>query len=366
MPYYISNKHPNCKSGWATVNSAYEVKGCHKTKDEAIKQMVAISRAEEMEPGGTHPRDRKKESVNLKEFSTDLYMQVEGDEKALVDGIIAIVEEFGKFESEGSSVNVGYDGPATNPNRDIGVICGNCVFHVETEDGIECTVADIDIEEEGACRFAMIPPGLVMVPSEMNEAAPGALRVGDFVRWNSSGGTSQGQISRIVRNGSIKVPDSTFTITGTEDDPAALITVWRKSGDKWQATSTKVGHKFSTLSKTPSLRESLKLTEAAAAYKVPAGVQSAAKRAQKWISDGLAGDGFTSTGRRRASQLAAGGTVTRDTIARMKSYFARHAVDKKATGFNAGEKGYPSAGRVAWDAWGGDAGRTWVNRISLD
>lgn len=298
-------------------------------------------------------------------MNEELYVQVDGDEKALVDGIIAIVGQFGKFESEGSSVNVGYDDPASNPNREIGVICSNCVFHVESEDGIECTVADIDIEEEGACRFAMIPPGLVMAPGQMNEAAPGALKVGDFVRWNSSGGTSQGQISRIVRDGEINVPESTFTISGTEDDPAALITVWRKSGDKWQATSTKVGHKFSTLSKTGSLRESLKLTEADK-YSIPQGVQSAATRASKWISEGKAGDGFTATGSRRASQLAAGGSVTRDTVARMKSYFARHAGDKNAEGFSAGEKNYPSAGRVAWDAWGGDAGRTWVNRLSLD
>lgn len=101
-------------------------------------------------------------------------------------------------------------------------------------------------------------------------------------------------------------------------------------------------------------------------YKIPQGVQSAAKRALKWISEGKAGSGFTDVGRRRASQLAAGGSVSRDVIARMKSYFARHTVDRKATGFSAGEEGYPSPGRVAWDAWGGDAGRAWVSRINLD
>ena len=101
-------------------------------------------------------------------------------------------------------------------------------------------------------------------------------------------------------------------------------------------------------------------------YKVPSGVQSAAKRAIKWISDGKAGDGFTSVGRRRATQLASGGSVSRDVVVKMRAYFARHVVDKKATGFSAGETGYPSAGRVAWDAWGGDAGRTWVNGLNLD
>lgn len=60
MPYYITKKHPDCKSGWATVNSKYEIKGCHKTKSAAIRQMVAISLAEDVAPGGTHPRDAKK------------------------------------------------------------------------------------------------------------------------------------------------------------------------------------------------------------------------------------------------------------------------------------------------------------------
>lgn len=172
MPYYVTNQHPDCKGGWATVNSAYEIKGCHKTKKSAVDQMVAISLAEDVEPGGTHPRDRKKESY-------------------------------------------------------------------------------------------------------FREAANGK-------------------------------------------------------------------------------------------YQPPEGVQNAAKRALKWIADGKAGGGFTATGRRRASQLASGRAVNRDTVVRMKSYFARHTVDKKATGFNAGEEGFPSPGRVAWDAWGGDAGQAWTNRVKLD
>lgn len=113
-------------------------------------------------------------------------------------------------------------------------------------------------------------------------------------------------------------------------------------------------------------KESIFAEAADSTYSPPQGVQNAAKRALKWISEGKAGSGFTDVGRKRASQLASGSSVSRDTIARMKSYFARHTVDKKATGFNAGEEGYPSPGRVAWDAWGGTAGQAWVNRINLE
>jgi HK97 family phage prohead protease len=101
-------------------------------------------------------------------------------------------------------------------------------------------------------------------------------------------------------------------------------------------------------------------------YSPPAGVAVAAKRALQWIADGFAGDGFTDVGRRRAVQLASGEDVSADVVNRMISYFARHEVDKQATGFSSGEDGFPSAGRVAWDAWGGDPGQSWVNSLPDD
>ena len=98
-------------------------------------------------------------------------------------------------------------------------------------------------------------------------------------------------------------------------------------------------------------------------FRVPAGVQDEAKKALAWIADGHAGSGFTPVGKKRASDLAAGHPVSAETILRMYSFFKRHEVDKQAEGFNSGEDGFPSAGRVAWSAWGGDAGFTWSTRI---
>ena len=86
---------------------------------------------------------------------------------------------------------------------------------------------------------------------EQERAAPDALKTGDFVSWNSSGGRAEGRIDRIERDGAIDVPDSSFEISGTEDDPAALITLYR---DK-EPTDRKVGHKFSTLTKIDPIRK---------------------------------------------------------------------------------------------------------------
>jgi hypothetical protein len=93
-------------------------------------------------------------------------------------------------------------------------------------------------------------------------------------------------------------------------------------------------------------------------FKPPAGVQSAAKHALELIEAGKAGDGFTSVGRGRAHQLAAGETLSLSTVKRMHSYFSRHRVDKKGKDWDNN-----SPGKVAWLAWGGDAGASWAAGI---
>jgi len=75
------------------------------------------------------------------------------------------------------------------------------------------------------------------------------------------------------------------------------------------------------------------------------------------------GRGGTLVGVARARDLVNGKDLPIDTVKRMRSFFARHAVDRDAEGFRPGEDGYPSAGRIAWALWGGDPGRAWSERI---
>lgn len=97
----------------------------------------------------------------------------------------------------------------------------------------------------------------------------------------------------------------------------------------------------------------------------PKGVQQTGRRAVRWIGDGRAGKNFTDVGRNRAHQLAEGRSLSDAEVKKMRAYFARHTVDKKASGFKRGTEGFPSPGRVAWDAWGGDAGERWVRGIDV-
>ncbi len=91
-------------------------------------------------------------------------------------------------------------------------------------------------------------------------------------------------------------------------------------------------------------------------FDVPKSVAIAAR-------DGLAlrkkyGRGGTDVGESRALQLSKGSPkVTLRDVVHIRSYFRRHAVD------NLHQKSPPSNGWIAWQLWGGYAGREWAEEI---
>lgn len=99
--------------------------------------------------------------------------------------------------------------------------------------------------------------------------------------------------------------------------------------------------------------------------KPPDNVAAAARKGlelRQSVSDSAKGG--TEVGVARARDLANRKELSPDTIRRMVSFFARHEVDKQGKGFNKGEEGYPSKGRIAWELWGGDPGKAWAERVS--
>jgi len=96
-------------------------------------------------------------------------------------------------------------------------------------------------------------------------------------------------------------------------------------------------------------------------HKPTQGMVEEAKKGLAWRKE--FGRGGTLIGIARARDIVNEKNLSLDTVKRMKSFFARHEVDKKAEGYRPGEKGYPSNGRIANALWGGDAGQTWANKI---
>lgn len=90
-------------------------------------------------------------------------------------------------------------------------------------------------------------------------------------------------------------------------------------------------------------------------------MKAAAELGLKWRAE--YNRGGTEVGVARARDISNGRNLSVETIKRMNSYFSRHAVDAEASGWNQGEEGFPSAGRIAWELWGGDAGRDWAARM---
>ena len=191
---------------------------------------------------------------------------------ALYEALEEIVDELGQFD-QGIGAHGAHYMPA-NPFAGEGMQCSNCVFYAGPR---ACEVVSGDIAPEGACKFWIIPEHLLSPQSDASaegrtaatadevrrgaaellrdrqRAAAGELSEGDFVSWQSSGGTARGRIEHIMRTGTLGVPGSEFSIDASADDPAALIRIYRPEQDGWSETETLVGHKFSTLSKIEPL-----------------------------------------------------------------------------------------------------------------
>jgi hypothetical protein len=81
------------------------------------------------------------------------------EEAALADALVTIASRYGKFDEDETGIYAAYDSPEENEVKDIGVKCANCVLY--EGEGV-CKIIAQRVEEEGKCRFAVIPDGVVM------------------------------------------------------------------------------------------------------------------------------------------------------------------------------------------------------------
>jgi hypothetical protein len=80
------------------------------------------------------------------------------EEAALADALVTIARKFGKFNEDETGIWAGYESAEENDVKDIGVKCSNCVLY---EGNGVCLVIAQKVEDEGMCRFAIIPDGVV-------------------------------------------------------------------------------------------------------------------------------------------------------------------------------------------------------------
>lgn len=101
--------------------------------------------------------------------------------------------------------------------------------------------------------------------------------------------------------------------------------------------------------------------DVARTFAIPAEVAAEARRFQGWKRAGKSGGSPTASA--RAASLARGGTVTYAQLRRLLLGLARLESRRFDSGWESGDRGYPTPGRVAWAAHGGDGALEWARPI---
>jgi HK97 family phage prohead protease len=323
MPYYINASNPECPA-WAVEKEDGELIACHDTKQSAIDQAVAISLSEDTEFIG--------ERAAIGQLKIGDYVSWNVDNPKILAQVVEVNGEYAVlrvFEEE------------------------NLVFY---SDGKLMIINILKLQRiQKPEMIAYDAEAMTEVEEEIEQevvrAEPDELSEGDFVSWDSSGGRARGRIEHVMREGTLGVPDSSFSINATPEDPAALIRIYRQSEGEWEETETLVGHRFSTLTKIQPLNRSYEEEERQVNLTPPAFMRAAARQGLRYYEEGLAGDGLVDRTVREARAMASG-NVTADKWVRIRAWISRHLVDLDAPAANPNNEDYPSAGVVAHLLWG--------------
>lgn len=257
MPWNIRRGYRDC-SGYAVVKeSDGSIAGCHETRTMAARQIAALEASEAAKSGVSKAMVAEGDFVTfvchddeIKIGRVEYVMNnpgtlgIEGSEYALEymeDDKPLIIrlyeEEDGAWEEEEYLV---YHRMSEVMKIDSLMVVQETEVEMVSKayQGCGCPTCkamDVACEDCPVCN-----PG-------MSKAE--GVRVGQMVSWGSSGGTARGKVKRIIRDGSYNVPDSDFTITGTPDNPAVVIEVYRDD----KPTGRMVGHRMDTLRAAKSL-----------------------------------------------------------------------------------------------------------------
>lgn len=298
MPYFISDEIEDC-TFWAVVKEDGEIIACHDTKQSAIDQMVALSLAEEIDPGGTYT----------------------GPQRAAPDEL-----EVGDFVSwnsaggraRGRITEIVRDGEINVPDSDF-TITGEpddpaalIRLYREGEDGWEAQ------DQQVGHKFSTLTK-INDLRSYTREA------LGDDKYT-----TEQEALDKAEEIG--------CSGTHSMDEDGQTIYMPCSTHDEYEELTGRERGSYSSEKRDVNLDP-------------PAYMRAAARQGLKYYEEGLAGDGLVERTVREARAMAAG-NVTADKWVRLRAWIARHLVDLDSPDAKPGADGYPSAGVVAHLLWG--------------
>ena len=320
MPYNIGDKGSYGCAGYPVVKEGTsDVMGCHETREAAARQIAAIEANETEKVGIKNPQAWP---------GTEM-----GKPKP--------VRKYPKKKRK-TTGGVGGDPSGAVATTGGGTSMGTKSYDSSTEDDISRVIGK-----------------------------DGHIKEGDFVMGETTEGLVHGVVEHIMwEGGTLGTPGSEYAIESMPpENPAMSVRLYEQDMEEdWVPTAYSIGMMYSDAvvvdMEDHDMDDEMEYMSKAETYSPNDGMKAAARRALKWKEDGKAKGAGTAVGWGRASDIVAGRSMSLSVVKRMYSFFSRHEVDKKAKGFRSGEEGYPSKGRVMWDAWGGDAGFSWSRGIA--
>jgi len=412
MPYFITDTSPDC-DGWATIKEDGEVIGCHETKQAAIDQMVAVSIAEGMEPGGERNLDGP--PAIIVDIDGTL-LTFEGDPIA---NVVEFVDEYGgeviivtaRVEddramtvAELEAADVDWDQLFMKPNAD----ADSLAFKSETvKDLLDVYNIELAIENDEDIRAEYARIGITTLTPDAVDPAELPEMVERQVNPQSTPAPAEDQIEGSEENepGSASGPGGDIELSARtetalrnkatdhnermreEDRPdwtrttfGQLAAVYRRGAGAY-STSHRPGvsrgawamarvNAFLYLLRTGAPEDANYVTDndllpedhpkstrgedRQIDLTLPQYIRDAAARGLELRAEGFGGDGLVERTIREARLMAAG-EVSEDKVVRVAAWAARHLVDLDAPqNSDADADGWPGAGAVAFYLWGID------------
>jgi len=353
MPYFITDKAQDC-AGWATIKEDGEVIGCHTTKQGAIDQMIAVSLAEDMEPGGERAlpdnyRPALAQDVPEGRACGNCYFY---DESRVNEaGDKAWCEKWDEF------VDGGYYCNAWQPHDE-----SDYMDEERAPAPAKDQIQGSDTNKEGSASGAggdvdftpAVEAGLRNKVTEHNDKMAEDNKP-DYTR------TTLGQLKAVYRRGS--------GAYSTSHRPGITRAAWSMARVNAFLYLLRNGRPENPayvgdndLLPEGHPRSTRNLDERAINQDAPAYMRAAARRGLEYYAEGLGGDGLVDKTIRDA-RLMADGKVSDDKWIAIAAWIARHLVDLDSPDADPSSENYPSAGVVAHLLWGSGPSKRQAQRV---
>lgn len=336
MPYHVGEKGSYGCKGYPALKDDGTVMGCHETKEQAAAQIYAI---------------------NVSEGNIEAGIGIKNPEEWPVDKSDCCPED------EITKESPCWEGYVQRGMKEKGGrMVPNCV---PVSKGMKEELYRKVRVKRRKPGYTSDSTGAVIAGSD-SMTTKASITEGDFVMGMTVEGMAHGVVEHIMwEGGTLGTPGSEYALESMPpENPAMSVRIYEEEDGMWEPTAYSIGMMYQdaeVMDIEDHSMDDMEMMEKADGYSPTDGMKSAARRALKWKAEGKATGAGTPVGWGRATDIAAGRSMSLSVVKRMYSFFSRHEVDKKGKDFN--NTSNPSNGRIMWDAWGGDAGFSWSRAI---